>query len=176
LDGVDVVIDLVGGDVHRAARRILAPFGRVVVAGFASLRLTRWNPLSWWRTWRDLPRADARTLAPDSHGLLATHLGYLLPDSHRLIHVWRDLTAFVGMHEIRPVIGARLPALTAVAEAHRLLSHARASGSWSGSRPRTRWSRARERVPVGAPVIRAGAPSAGPRPCAQPFTCRLPGR
>jgi NADPH:quinone reductase-like Zn-dependent oxidoreductase len=74
----DVVLEVVGGEVCRAVWPVLAPFGRVVVAGFASLALQRWNPLSWLRTWRDLPKADIRSLAPASHGLMATHLGYLI--------------------------------------------------------------------------------------------------
>lgn len=119
--GVDVVLELVGGDVHRSVWPVLAPFGRVVVAGFASLNLQRWNPLSWWRTWRDAPRARVRSLATSSHGLLATHLGYLLPDAPRLTRVWSELVAFTTAHRIRPVIGSTFPALEAVAEAHRLL-------------------------------------------------------
>ena len=80
----DVVVEVVGGEVFRAVWPVLAPFGRVVVAGFASLALQRWNPLSWLRTWRDLPKADIRSLAPSSHGLLGTHIGYLLDDPPRL--------------------------------------------------------------------------------------------
>lgn len=125
--GVDVVIELVGGDVYRSVWPALAPFGRVVVAGFASLDLRRWSPLSWWRTWRDLPRADIRTLAPASHGLLGTHLGYLLPEADRLRRVWDDLTAFVAAHGIRPVVGATF-AFEEIPEAHRLIESRRSVG------------------------------------------------
>ena len=45
-DPFDVVLELVGGEVFRAVWPVLAPFGRVVVAGFASLNLQWWNPLS----------------------------------------------------------------------------------------------------------------------------------
>ena len=118
--GVDVVLELVGGDVHRAVWPVLAPFGRVVVAGYASLRLQRWNPLTWWRTWRDLPRADVRWLGRGSHGLMATHLGYLLKDAPRLARVWEELGEFTARHQLRPIIDRVLP-LAEVAEAHRLL-------------------------------------------------------
>ena len=126
-EGVDVVVELVGGEPLRAAWGVLAPFGRLVVAGFASLALQRWNPLSWWRTWRDLPRADVRTLATGSHGFLATHLGYLLADPVRLTRVWRELTAFLRAHDIHPVIGATFP-LARIADAHRLLESRRSTG------------------------------------------------
>jgi hypothetical protein len=103
----------------------------VVVAGFASLNLQWWNPLSWLRTWRDLPRADIRSLATPSHGLLATHIGYLLADPPRLARVWDDLMAFVAAHAIRPVVGAIC--LRGDGEAHRLIESRRSVGrSWCG--------------------------------------------
>jgi NADPH2:quinone reductase len=123
----DVVVELVGGHAFRAVWPVLAPFGRVVVAGFSSLRLTRWNPLSWLRTWRDLPRADIRTLAPSSHGLMATHIGYLLDDPPRLARVWEELMAFVALHGIRPVVGATFT-FEQMGEAHRLLESRRSVG------------------------------------------------
>jgi NADPH:quinone reductase len=119
-DRFDVVLELVGGEVFRAVWPVLAPFGRVVVAGFASLALQRWNPLSWLRTWRDLPKADIRSLAPASHGLLGTHIGYLLADPLRLARLWGDLMAFVAAHGIRPVVGTTFT-FDEMAEAHRLM-------------------------------------------------------
>lgn len=116
----DVALELVGGQVYRDALASLAPFGRLVVAGFASLDLKRWNPLSWWRTWRDIPRVSVSDLALASRGVLASHLGYLLDDPPRLLRIWDDLTGFVARHGIRPVVGAVLP-FEQMAEAHRLI-------------------------------------------------------
>jgi NADPH:quinone reductase-like Zn-dependent oxidoreductase len=123
----DVVLEVVGGEVFRAVWPVLAPFGRVVVAGFASLALKRWNPLSWLRTWRDLPKADIRSLAPASHGFMATHIGYLLADPPRLARVWGELMAFVAAHGIRPVVGATF-SFDDMAEAHRLMESRRSVG------------------------------------------------
>jgi NADPH:quinone reductase-like Zn-dependent oxidoreductase len=123
----DVVLEVVGGDVFRSVWPVLAPFGRVVVAGFAGLALRRWNPLSWLRTWRDLPKADIRTLAPASHGLLSLHIGYLLTDAPRLARMWEDLTAFVAARGIRPMVGARF-SLDDMAGAHRLMESRRSIG------------------------------------------------
>ncbi|HEU4558651.1 MAG TPA: zinc-binding dehydrogenase [Longimicrobium sp.] len=123
----DVVLEVVGGEVFRAVWPVLAPFGRVVVAGFASLSLQKWNPLSWLRTWRDLPRADVRTLAPASAGLMATHIGYLLDDPPRLTRIWGELMAFVGAHGIRPVVGATF-SFDDMSEAHRLMESRRSVG------------------------------------------------
>jgi NADPH:quinone reductase-like Zn-dependent oxidoreductase len=126
-DGFDVVLEVVGGDVFRAVWPVLAPFGRVVVAGFASLALQKWNPLSWLRTWRDLPKADIRSLAPASAGLMGTHIGYLLDDPPRLARVWGELMAFVAAHGIRPVVGATF-SFDEMAGAHRLMESRRSVG------------------------------------------------
>jgi NADPH2:quinone reductase len=126
-DRFDVVVELVGGAVFREVWPVLAPFGRVIVAGFASLALQRWNPISWVRTWRDLPKADIRSLAPNSHGLLGTHIGYLLNDPPRLARLWAALMAFVTTQEIRPLVGATFP-FEEMAEAHRLMESRRSVG------------------------------------------------
>lgn len=117
---VDVVVALVAGEPYRATLRTLAPFGRVVIAGVAGLQIDRWNPLSWWRAWRNLPRPDVRRMAVGSYGVMATHLGYLLRWPDRLSVVWRDLSAFLDAHGIRPVVGAEL-GFDRMPEAHALM-------------------------------------------------------
>jgi NADPH:quinone reductase-like Zn-dependent oxidoreductase len=42
--GVDVVLEVVGGEIFRKSLEILNPFGRLVVIGFASLNLNKLNP------------------------------------------------------------------------------------------------------------------------------------
>lgn len=107
--GVDVVLETVGGRVYRESQSLLNPFGRIVVAGFAGLDLKRWNPLSWWRTWRDLPRARVGALAEASTGVMATHLGYLLNEPARLQTIFDRLRAFVAEVGIKPVVGRVFP-------------------------------------------------------------------
>jgi len=124
---VDVSLEVVGGDVFRRSLASLAPFGRLVVAGYASMNLRRWNPWSWWRTWRDAPRVDVMTLARASGGILATHIGYLLADAVRLERVWRALTAFVREHGIRPVVGHTFP-FQELPDAHRLMESRKSTG------------------------------------------------
>lgn len=106
--GVDVAIELVGGDPYRASFRSLAPFGRLVVAGFASRpELQYWNPWSIWKTLRDMPKASVLTMLRRSVGVLSSHLGYLLEDAALLGPIWRELVAFRDAHDIRPLIGGR---------------------------------------------------------------------
>jgi NADPH2:quinone reductase len=126
--GVDVVLEVVGGDVYRESLGLLAPTGRLVVAGFAShLDLRRWNPATWWRTWRAVPRVHIRDLALRSNGVLATHIGYLLEQPDRLLALWRVLRAFLVQHSIRPVVGASF-AFDQMAKAHELMESRASTG------------------------------------------------
>jgi len=103
---VDVVLELVGGDVFRESFKLINPLGRMVVAGFASLDLKKWNPLSWVRTWRDIPRVSVGKMARKSVAVMATHIGYLLEDEPgRMTRIYEELKAFVSEHDIHPVIG-----------------------------------------------------------------------
>lgn len=119
-NGLDVVLETVGGDVYRACLRSLANFGRLVVIGYAGLDYSLWNPLSWWRAWRGAPRMNVMKAAMASTGVLATHIGYLLPDEERLLRIWRELTDFTREHGLRPVVG-RTFAFDDLPEAHRFM-------------------------------------------------------
>ena len=104
-DGIDVVLELVGGEVFQKSIQLLNPFGRIIVAGFASLNLNKWNPVSWWKTWKAIPRASVANLGESSTGLLATHLGYLLKKPDLLMSTWKQLVEFVDSNTIKPIIG-----------------------------------------------------------------------
>ncbi len=120
LGSFDVALEMVGGGVFRAASAGLAPFGRVVVAGYAGLDYRRWKPWTWWSAWRGIPRMSLNDMLTGSRGMLSTHLGYLLRDPERMQEVWRALVAFSTEHHLRPVVGHVLP-FESVADAHRLL-------------------------------------------------------
>jgi len=126
-DGVDVLLALVAGETFRRNLRLLAPFGRAVVAGVAGLRYRKSNPLTWWGAWRDMPRADLRRLFPRSQGIMATHIGYLLDEPERLAAAWERLREFVERHDVRPVVGTVLP-FEELAAGHRLLESRRSVG------------------------------------------------
>ncbi len=126
-EGIDVILEMVGGEVYRKSVNLLAPFGRVVVAGFASLDLQKWNPVSWWKTWRAIPRANVSQMATKSYGVLASHLGYQLDDTPRLLNTWQELTTFVQTHQIRPVVGATF-SFNNIAKAHELMESRQSYG------------------------------------------------
>lgn len=118
--GIDIALEMVGGEVFEGAKEVLAPFGRVVVAGYASLDYSLWNPLSLWRAWRGKPGMSLDEMLTRSIGISAFHVGYLLPHPELMAGVWSELTAFVAEHGIRPQVGHVLPFEDA-ARAHRLI-------------------------------------------------------
>lgn len=124
---LDVVLEVVGGDVFRTCLARLDNFGRIVVAGYAQLDYSWWNPWSWWRAWRDAPRLNVSSAAKASVGLLATHIGYLLPDEERLLAIWTALTDFTADHDLRPVVGRTYP-FEELPEAHRFMESRKSVG------------------------------------------------
>ncbi len=125
--GVDVVLEMVGGDIYKNNLKLTRFFGRIVVAGFASFNLKKWNPFSWYKTWKDLPRIDIATMSHKSIGIFAFHLGYLLKDTERTMSCFERLRAFVTEHNIRPLVGKVFP-LAQAAEAHRFIESRQSTG------------------------------------------------
>jgi len=126
--GVDAVLEVVGGKVYRRSLEVLKPFGRVVVAGFAGLDLDRKNPLSWLRTWRDIPRADVGMMAERSIAVMSSHLGYLLDREPGIMtEVYAALERFVLEKNIRPVVGKVFP-LEDAPEAHAYVESRKSTG------------------------------------------------
>ncbi len=125
--GIDVALEMVGGDIFKKSFASLSPFGRLVVAGFASLDLKKWNPVSWWKTWRDVPRISTMKLAEKSGGIMASHLGYLLKDSSKMHEIFENLRDFVILHQIKPHVHKIYP-IEDVASAHHLIESRKSIG------------------------------------------------
>ncbi len=125
--GVDVVLEVVGGEVFRKSLEVLNPFGRLAVIGFASLNLNKFNPFSWWKTWQDLPRVKINAMAIASQVVGASHLGYLLKDTPLMTKVWDDLSAFIKKNDLKPVVGHEFK-FDEMADAHRLMESRNSHG------------------------------------------------
>jgi len=125
--GVDVVMELVGGTVYRKSLALLNPFGRLLVMGFADLDLQKWNPLSWYRTWRSIPRIRLARMGTTSIGVMSSHLGHLIGKPDTLLTVWNRLVAFTKAHDIRPLVGSVFP-FEEMAAAHRTMESRRSVG------------------------------------------------
>ena len=125
--GVDVCLEVVGGEVFRKSLDLLNPFGRMAVIGFASLNLNKLNPLSWWRTWKDIPRVKIDAMATSSQVVGASHLGYLLKDTDRMMNIWGDLKKFTLEHNLKPVVGHEF-IFNEMAKAHELMESRKSHG------------------------------------------------
>lgn len=125
--GIDVVLEVVGGEVFRKSLDLLNPFGRLVVIGFASLNLNKLNPLSWWKTWKDIPRVKINDMATASQVVGASHLGYLLKDKERMNRIWGDLVKFTLENGIKPVVGHEF-SFEEMPEAHALMESRESTG------------------------------------------------
>lgn len=103
--GVDCVLEVVGGDVFKKSVALLNTFGRIAVIGFASINLKKWNPITWWQTWKNAPKVKLMSMAEKSQGIHASHIGYLTANQEVTASIWIELKTFIEKHEIRPVVG-----------------------------------------------------------------------
>jgi synaptic vesicle membrane protein VAT-1 len=122
----DVVLEMTGGDVYRAALRSVAPMGRVVIAGASDAFPRTRNPLARLAALRNLPRASIFDMLRRSYGVMSFHVGWLL-DAGQVHKAWADLVRFTNEHGIRPLVD-RTYAFEEIADAHRLLEERRNLG------------------------------------------------
>jgi len=113
IEGVDVVIDPVGGQVFADSLRTLAPLGVVVAIGYAGGR------------WQEL---DPALLVGRNIGVQGFYLGRLMGLRPQLVQeAMRDLLRLWEQGSLRPVVGAELP-LEQAPEAHRLIESRESTG------------------------------------------------
>ncbi len=125
--GVDVCLEVVGGEVFRKSKDLLVPFGRMVVAGYASIPLKKWKPWTWWPAWRDAPKVGVMDMAKGSFGIAATHIGYLTEKPEIAQSVYKELVSFVHTHGIKPVIGKEF-AFNELPQAHAFMESRKSVG------------------------------------------------
>jgi len=123
---VDVVLEMAGGDVYRAALRRLKPMARVVIAGASAAFPRTRNPLARLAALRRFPRAGIMDMLLRSYGVMSFHVGRLL-DSGAVAPAWDDLVRFTEGRGIAPVVGREF-AFEEIADAHRVLEERRNVG------------------------------------------------
>jgi len=102
--GVDMVLEVVGGEVYRKSLKLLNPFGRLCIAGYASIVLNKWNPFTYWKTWKDAPKANIMNMAKASHGIFATHIGYLTENKKLANSLFEEISVFAINNDLKPVV------------------------------------------------------------------------
>ena len=126
--GYDVVLDANGAETIGASFRHLAPTGRLVVYGFATMLprgkgagesgKPRWAKLAidWLRT----PRFDPLTMTNENKSVMAFNLSYLFDRPDLLAESMQALTAWVDEGKL-PAPRVQTFPLDRVAEAHRAI-------------------------------------------------------
>jgi NADPH:quinone reductase len=113
LDPVDVVFDLVGGDVFAASLSLVKPMGTAIAVGYAGGMWQELNPA--WLVGRNI-------------GVHGFYLGRLMGrDPERVARAGQDVLRLWEGGVVRPIVGAEL-ALEDAAEAHRLIESRQSTG------------------------------------------------
>lgn len=129
-EGFHVVCEGNGPETLRQSYEHLAPTGRLVVYGFASMMSRGRSKPSWLRlarTYLATPRFHPLRMTNENRGVLAFNLSYLFECSDLLDEAMRTLTGWLADGSIRPLPVTQF-AFDRVADAHRALE----SGSTVG--------------------------------------------
>lgn len=124
--GVDVTLEMTGGNVYRVVLRNTAPLGRIVMAGASAAFPRSRNPLARLAAIRNLPFPSIFDMVRRSYLVGAFHVGWLL-DAGAAQPPWLDLVRFTEEHDIKPVISLEVP-FERITDAHRALEEKRNVG------------------------------------------------
>ena len=113
LEPVDVVFDLVGGDVFTSSLSLLKPMGTAIAVGYAG---GLWQDVS--PTW----------LVGRNIGVHGFYLGRLIGRNPELVaRAAQDVLRLWEGRAVRPIVGAEFP-LEQAGEAHRLIESRQSTG------------------------------------------------
>ena len=124
-DGIEMVMDPIGGKSFAKSCACLGPTGRLVVYGFSSAAGPE-GKRSLWRGLKALaqtPRFHPLRLMRHNLAIIGVHLGRMKGREALLRGQLEEIFQMYAAGEIKPLIGKTFP-LEAAAEAHRLI-HAR---------------------------------------------------
>jgi NADPH2:quinone reductase len=110
--GVDIVMEMTGGEVFREAMQCLAPGGRVVVYGIAS---------------RSPFQIPSERLIAQGHGVIGFYLGLYFADRALIEATLAEMAEFVRAGRLEIEIGGTFP-LERAADAHRRLESRQSTG------------------------------------------------
>ena len=129
-DGIEMVMDPIGGKSFARSYQCLGPTGRLVVYGFSAAAgpegASRTSPSSLWRGLRALaqmPRFNPLRLMRQNAAVIGVHLGRMKGKEALLGRQLEEIFRMYAAGQVKPVIGRTFP-LEAAAEAHRFI-HAR---------------------------------------------------
>ncbi len=126
-DGIEMVMDPIGGKSFARSYACLGPTGRLVVYGFSAAAgpqgASRTSPSNLWRGLRALagmPRFNPLRLMRDNISVIGVHLGRMKGHEGLLRTQLEEIFRMYAAGQVKPVIGKTFP-LQAAAEAHRYI-------------------------------------------------------
>jgi len=103
--GVDLILEVVGGEVFKKSLQLLNPFGRIIVIGYASNPFQKFNPFSWWKAWKNAPKVRIMDMVQRSYAIMGSHIGYLSANPEVAKEIIDEAVAFVENHKLKPIVG-----------------------------------------------------------------------
>ena len=120
-EGVDVVLDAVGGSSYRKSYRLLRPGGRLVCFGLSAAVSGPGRSLRALAAWWNTPSFNPLDLMRKNRAVMGVHLGALGPRGDALIRTWmEELYRLYAAGKIKPHIGKTFP-LAEAAQAHHFI-------------------------------------------------------
>ncbi len=126
--GIDVVMDSVGGRIFKRGWNLLAPMGRYVLYGFASVTGPRTlNKLKALRELISVPLIHPPSLVSRNRSLMGFNLYFLSHKTEYFRNMAEELFELYRKGALKPVMGATFP-FERIAEAHAFLQSRRSIG------------------------------------------------
>lgn len=129
-EGFHVICEANGPDTLRESYEHLAPTGRLVVYGFASMMSRGRDRPNWFRlarTYLKTPRFHPLRMTNENRGVLAFNLSYLFERAELLEEAMRSLLSWIDDGSIRPLTVTEFP-FERVRDAHTALESGQTVG------------------------------------------------
>jgi NADPH:quinone reductase-like Zn-dependent oxidoreductase len=125
-EGVDVVLDAVGGESFAKSYRLLRPAGRLMVFGFsAAVTGSKRSFLRAGASYLRRPKFDPLRMMGENRAVIGVHLGRLRPETIR--HEYAALLKYFAEGHIRPHVDKTFP-MDQASAAHQFIQERRNVG------------------------------------------------
>jgi NADPH:quinone reductase-like Zn-dependent oxidoreductase len=127
-EGVDVILDAVGGASYRKSYRLLRQGGRLICFGMSSAVVGKGRSLRALKEWWNSPSFNPLDMISKNRIVMGLHLGPMASAHPGLIVLWtQELFRLFGEGKIKPHVGATF-ALAEAAAAHDFIHERRNIG------------------------------------------------
>ncbi|MFQ5663153.1 MAG: medium chain dehydrogenase/reductase family protein [Terriglobia bacterium] len=118
-EGVDVVLDAVGGSSYRKSYRLLRPGGRLICYGMSAAVTGKGRSAKALAVWWSTPSFNALDLVGKNRAVIGVHLGQMGRSQPARVRSWmEEMFRLYSAGKIKPHIGATFPLADAAAAHH----------------------------------------------------------